>query len=286
MHANTQSLRSFVQPLLIGRPVRRGPLAVVPILARHDAPPRHARYVGFATASAAGVVRIAETGKEGETRRLRIEVGCDRPVLFVEGEVIAAGAQHWLGPAGALAPPRRETWLPAACIRWGRSPWRGEEIAPALSFGPPALRSPLPGPSVPFEAVCTARAGEIANAVGALSAIFDRKVHGLATGAVAVVDGRPIAADVFDRPATFQRLAPRLLGGYVLETLDAPEGLFDEDREVQAIAARLLGDASLARTRAGTSQGMGVERRIEGRDLVGSALVLDHGIVHLALFAA
>jgi len=123
-------------------------------------------------------------------------------------------------------------------------------------------------------------------------------------GAVFVIGGRIAGMDLFDRPATFAKLLPKLARAYGIDAVDRSPG--DEPVETSkrrpwwpwksradkhAPGAALpdvkawLCSASAAQSERFASAGLGDDIRIRSESLVGAGLVVDGEPVHVELFS-
>jgi hypothetical protein len=230
------------------------------------------------------------------------------PVLILDGEEVVGGHQNRVVNTTLLVPGKATFDLPVSCIEHGR--WHqeratfdaGEAVHPSLrrqkieqvsasfltSTGPVAnqaavwaevdLRHRQTGTHSATAALSDAylqRAGELAQA--------DRELHcpeDHPTGVVALVEGRALCADLFDRPETLRQYWPRLVRSYAMEAIDARS---DVDPRLDS-ARRLLARPLKAVLTAFASPGLGIDVRIAGNGVVGAALVHNGNALHTALF--
>jgi hypothetical protein len=105
-------------------------------------------------------------------------------------------------------------------------------------------------------------------------------------GAVAQVDGRPVALDLVSRPEVFAHLLPRLAQGYALEALGAlgeREALVV--READEPGASAFAELALGAPRAPQrTPGMGAAFGIVAPGVVGGGLTADDDLVQLCAF--
>jgi hypothetical protein len=134
--------------------------------------------------------------------------------------------------------------------------------------------------------------GVAGSATGALRDAYDARAQDLdrilgdlvepdplQTGVIACVGGVPVALDAFDKPETLGSLWSRLVSGYALDALGCrPAPARDE-----AITA-FIEDAAGAHITTHEGVGLGTDAVITSRPIVGSALMWEGGVVHLALF--
>ena len=130
---------------------------------------------------------------------------------------------------------------------------------------------------------------------GAMSAVFDRHeasvadfVNGLPSlpnqaGAVFAINGHVIGLELFDAPATWRKLAPKLVRSYALDAIDrageSTSPLAEEARAFMAAVAAI--DPSPF-----PSTGVGMDVRLSSERLNGAALVVENQAVHLSAFVA
>ena len=90
-----------------------------------------------------------------------------------------------------------------------------------------------------------------------------------------------LCLDYLSRPATFARVYPKLLEGYLLDALERLDG---KRAETQALTGFLAEVESAPRSR-GPSAGLGEDVRLRGEDVVGSGLELDGELLQLCAFS-
>ncbi|HEU4356595.1 MAG TPA: DUF6569 family protein [Actinomycetota bacterium] len=95
-------------------------------------------------------------------------------------------------------------------------------------------------------------------------------------GAVVCVGGRPVAADVFDRPGTPAGLWPRLTRGYAVDSLGAPS-LEVELAGLERFLARVRDTEATSHE----AVGLGTDVVLTADGFVATALVWDETVVHL-----
>ena len=104
-----------------------------------------------------------------------------------------------------------------------------------------------------------------------------------ACGLAVAIGSQVVTADLFDKPATCQKLWDKLLSGMVLDALTAGEAQASPDGSQ---VEKLVNDARNAAWTQAEAVGEGQEYRAEFDGKVGSALVLDGSLVHGSLVAA
>jgi hypothetical protein len=100
------------------------------------------------------------------------------------------------------------------------------------------------------------------------------------TGVIALVEGRALCADLFDRPETLRQYWSRLVRSYAIEAVDGRSAAKPRLDSARRLLARPL---TAVRTPF-ASPGLGVDVRIAGNGVVGAALVHDGSVLHTSLF--
>jgi hypothetical protein len=106
-----------------------------------------------------------------------------------------------------------------------------------------------------------------------------------AHGAAFAVGARIVGLDIFDRAATCEKLAGKVLAGYALEAVSDPaETAFRVP--ARSAVQRLLADLTSGEIQSYPALGAGTDLRFSGRDSIGGGLLVDNAVVHLAAFPA
>lgn len=101
-------------------------------------------------------------------------------------------------------------------------------------------------------------------------------------GAVFLIDGRIVGSDLFDKVDTLRKLWPKLIRSCSIDALEPPtqkpRSLTEEE------VFRWLESGASATQEAFPSPGIGLDVRIEGKDIIGASLVIQEHPVHMELF--
>jgi len=111
-----------------------------------------------------------------------------------------------------------------------------------------------------------------------------------ASGVVAMVGDQILVADLFSCPAVFRQVWHELLESYAIDALDRAE-VVDHHKVHEGLkqpnatpVQEWLNGLGWAKRTPEETPGAGQLYRLDGRDLVGTALVWDGGVVHMELF--
>jgi hypothetical protein len=287
--------------LRAGAPGSSGPLTLVPLFGGTPAP----SYLLAGDALEAGLLTISELG-DGSVPQLVADNRGDLPVLLLDGEHLEGAKQHRVLNVTVLLAPRHRTVIPVTCVEQGR--WHYDErsdfaVSPMAAY--PRLRG--------LNKVAVARSARMsggrqadqgaawaevelraaASPTGALRDHYEDRHRDLdamlqdfrgpedgQTGVAACVAGRPMAVDAFDRPETLAKIWPRLISGYAADGLGRPAVPPDP-----GAVERFLTQAAAGEITSHEGVGLGMDVFLTSESSVGSCLLWQGSVVHLALFA-
>lgn len=292
-----------LETVAVGAPITRLGVSFFPVyLATNGLPP-------IATGEASGLV-IDELD-EASVETLRVRNPGDRPVLVVEGEHFIGGKQNRALNATVLVPAKADLEIPVSCLergRWGRRQAyrRDEAFAPnrvraaqragvARSMDQQGSRegdqsavwrevdAVLQHASVESP---TAAAAEMRRETYRRDRSRAQAIEKLAAGGplpgqcgIAVTHGRWVQGmDLFGAPDLLAAHWPALVRSYLLESPVA------DGRPSATRVLELARRFALAPGKEAPGVGLGVERRVIDKRLIGQALTLERAVVHAAFF--
>jgi hypothetical protein len=296
-----------------GEPLTSAGLTMVPLLGGRG---EGAGYLTLDDAIATGSFRVTEVSEAGSVPELLVVNDLGEPVLIVDGEELVGAKQNRIVNLTILVPGRSRIPLPVSCVESGR--WRHRTrhfgTAPRVHYasgramkaravtesyrtvGRPASDQGAIWDDIARKSARFAAHSETA----AMDVLFETSEPQLRqleahfepvagqVGAVFLIAGAPIGLDVFDSPATWQKLAPKLVASYGLDAVDqgrsVAAGVTREPRFLAQAVEELLARASALQIERYPSAGLGEDVRLSGPSLAGGALVVDERLVHLAVF--
>ncbi|MGE3817888.1 MAG: DUF6569 family protein [Isosphaeraceae bacterium] len=260
----------------------------------------------------AGAVTVEEVNESGSVPTLLVTNQGDQRVLFLEGEELQGAKQNRVLNTSVLIAAHSRTTIPVSCVEQGRWRYRGKTFGSSGSHSSPQLRHLLKGTT---SASLRAGAGhtsdqgaiwrEVTRQMGALgshsptAAMADtyethrgrldefrsrlEYVNG-ATGLAVAVGPNVVAIDVFDKPATCQKVWSRLLTGMVMDALESRPA---ETPPKPDDVVGLLGKLRQAEWEPAPAVGEGREYRSDAVPPAhASSLVLDDAVVHGSVVVA
>ncbi len=253
-----------------GEPMTSAGLTMVPLLDGRDS---HASYLTLDEAIGTGSFKVTEVSESGSVPELLVLNDLAKPVLIVDGEELVGAKQNRIVNLTILVPANSRIHLPVSCVEAGRWHHRSQHFgtaprahyasgramkARAVTDSYRSVGRPVSDQGAIWDDI--ARKSERLAAcsdTAAMDVMYDRSAVELQrleahfepaagqVGAVFLIAGAPIGLDVFDCPATWQRLAPKLIASYGLDAVDRGIG----DRRCSRAAVGEAGDRGPARPR-------------------------------------
>jgi hypothetical protein len=303
-----ETLTRYLAQVNVQEPLTYRNLTVFPLTAPALG---RAAYVTLDEALAAGVVSITEVSGAGTVPVIRFANKGARPVLILDGEELVGAKQNRVVNLTILAPAGRTLDIPVSCVEAGRWAYRSPEFSSARRAVYASLRArkvervsenlaafgsrSADQSEIWGDIALKARRMRAESPTAAMAAMYERHATGLEgyveklrarpgqCGVVFAIQGRVIGFDLFDDPATLEKLCPKLVGSYALDALDSEGGEFTAPGVDEA--QRLLSEiADGAEMQAFPAIGEGTDVRIRGAQITGSALIADGLPIHTCAF--
>lgn len=304
----------------VGAPLRHESLSVFPLFSAAAAA-EPVDYHLSDTALAEKLLVIEEVSEGGSVPELLVKNRGDVRVLFLEGEELVGAKQNRVLNTSLLVPAHAETKIPVSCVEQGRWGYRSRHFDLSGSHSPSKLRKKLRASvsrSVKDNQGHRSDQGEVWKEVASLHsthgvssdtsamsdafntyqdriAAYREKIQYVsgATGMAVAIGARVVSLDLFDKPATCEKVWDRMLSGVVFDALEAaPEAAACEaaaPKEQVAVeqVERLLADADRLPWEAAATPGEGAEYRAESpAGDHASALAFNATIVHGSVLTA
>ncbi len=252
---------------------------------------------------------IKEMEDGASVSEVRVANGLQQRVLLMEGEEMLGALQNRVVNSTILIAPNSETVIPVSCSEQGRWQEASEEFSDSGVMAPPSIRA-IKAESVDrslrsegsresdqgavWDAIdeVASRAGT-QRTTGAMRDVYsgrDEEIEALAepfsvaegqVGCVALINGNAVGLDCVSSPEVLRGLFHKLVRGYALEALLAPEaeGYYHGLSE----AKKLLADCGECEDIRFDGVSLGMEHRYRGPDLTGSALLHEGQLIHAVM---
>jgi hypothetical protein len=264
----------------------------------------------FDEAVQATVLDVAEMDENGRVSTIKVVNKADRLVFLMAGELLVGCKQDRVINASIMMPAKDKLFIPATCVEAGRWSYRSRKFSSAGTSSHGFLRMMMsrqaaehykargiPGSDQAAVWVEVARkmaktrSGSFSGALQDMYKDYASRLEDVLAeisapdgchGAAFAVDGKILAADLFDKPTTLKKLWSKLIKSYAMDALDDPK---DKPRIVQPEQiVEWVKAAGAAKQQWFDSPGVGYDVRIEGERSIGAALVVEEHLVHLELF--
>jgi hypothetical protein len=302
-----KKIDDLIAIVTVGSPVRHKALSVYPLTYtdRCEAP----AYLVLDEALATGRFRITEVSESGSVPRLLAINDNSDAVFLLDGEELVGAKQNRVLNLSIMLAPKSRTEIPVSCVEAGR--WRTEshafQTAQRVQFARGRAQkvdqvsrslfssgAALSDQAAVWDAISAKSARmRVGSPTGAMAALFESCRNDLGeyldaiptrdgqVGAVYAIGDSLVGIEVFDSDTTFKKLAGKLLASYALDAMELKR--FGEPPNAGAVHAFVESVCVAARQPAATV-GIGATVRLAADDLVGAALEVADGYVHLAAF--
>ncbi len=256
------------------------------------------------------LMRVMEISEGGSVPELRVINKADMPVLILDGEELMGAKQNRVLNTSILLKAMSDTVIPVSCTEHGRWSYRSrsfEDSGIMMSHKLRHIKMASVKRSLELGGRHASDQGAIWDGIaehavqhnvhsptGAMKDIHESRVEDLTNcmrhfprqprqkGLMALVNGRVAGMDVISREGAFSVLHEKLVKSYVIDamiqkkarhaapSLDKARAFLDKIRK--------CGEQQYQ------SPGHGFDYRYEGRNLVGSALVHEDHVIHMAFF--
>lgn len=300
-------LKTYLLNIVFGQIAQHRGLTVLPIMASGGGKPA---YLTMAEALEQNLIVVTEISQGGSVPELQVDNRADLPVLLLDGEELTGSKQNRVLNTTILLKERSLTVVPVSCTEQGRWSYVSPQFADSGNVMSPSVRhhkvrsvsdslrkrrghksdqgrvwAELDSLSV--------RAG-VNSPTGAMSDIFRAQQERLQNltgqfplaenqaGLLALDSQQVVGFDIVSSPKAFTRLYPKLLTSYAMDVITSGR---EKDHPSPIEAARqFLATAGSVSESVHESLGYGYDYRFVGPAVVGSALVVEPEVVHMAFF--
>jgi len=302
----TYTFKPFISLLTVGDPIGHLNLMLLPLRGNGQG---HLDYLLSQEAIESGLLQISEVDKSGHVPELLVMSCAEQSILLIDGEELVGAKQNRILNTSVLVPPKTQVKIPVSCVeqgRWnyisnhftsgGHSPSRlrarkSRDVTKNLRHSGQARSdqgavweevswyihdAQADSPTMAMHDVIRQRQDRLTGYLDALP--YPSQVRGI----LAASNGRFVAADLFDKPLTLEKMWRRLITGYALDAIgqaQATHGSF-----TPKIAQTLLEHVAEVQCQACPTVGLGEDWRLESEDVIGQALVAENVCVHLCVF--
>ena len=255
---------------------------------------------------------IQEVSTGGSVPELKVINHSDTPVLLVDGEELSGAKQNRVLNTTILVKGKSELNIPVSCTEQGRWSYQTDSFYDSDIISPTFLRAKKASSvnislkqdrgyhsdqQEVWENVAFLRnSARVNSATGAMKDVFKQKETNLEEyleafqclpyqkGIFVFIDGEIAGWDILSRESSFALIFPKLVKSYAIDALLKEEKKVVTCRNPIEEARHFLEGMQDCKEGKYPSTGQGFDYRFEGEDKVGSALVVENEIIHMAFF--
>lgn len=282
-------------------------VSVIPLLGSKGAGPE---YLTMKEAMTQSLISITEVTEGGSVPELEVKNHAKIPVLLLDGEELSGAKQNRVLNTTILLKELCETVIPVSCTEHGRWSYRSANFEESGHIMSAKLRR-IKNASV-YENLKSANSfksdqgavwdeiaiqaciNKVSPVTGAMKDVLEAKQEDLDAflehlpivadqeGLIVLVNGQVVGLDRVSRASAFSMLHPKLIRSYVMDALTEKPVRAEETpgKKADEFLKRILQCAE----QRFDSVGYGQDYRYEGKKIVGSALVHEGVVIHMAFF--
>jgi hypothetical protein len=282
-------------------------LGIVPLLFPGNGGPE---YITLKEALERGALTVSEVSEGGSVPELKVINKGDIAVLLLDGEEVIGAKQNRVLNTTILIGAHMETVIPVSCTEHGRWSYTSREFADSDVIMYSKVRreksrhvtanlresaSYMSNQGAVWDHIDEMRhAADVSAPTGAMKDVFEQKETDLneyieaiplipdQKGMMVFINGTIVGFDILSRPAAYASLHKKLLKSYAMEALLERKKHFPEP--TTDVAKHFLQSITASEEKKYQSTGLGWDYRFEAQGKVGSALVNDDNVIHMAFF--
>ena len=296
-----------MQGIKFGELQIHGHVVVIPIIGEDGSGPD---YLTMKEALESQFLMVTEVTEGGTVPELKVINQGGKPVLLLDGEELSGAKQNRVLNTTILLKEKSETLIPVSCTEHGRWSYRSahfEESGHIMSAKLRRIKNASVHENLKAmhafrsdqgavwdEIAIQAHINKVSPVTGAMKDVLEAKQEDLdaflehlpivadQNGLIVLVNGKVVGLDMVSCPAAFRMLHPKLIRSYVMDALtEKPVMAKETPRDM---AAAFLKKIPQCEEQPFDSIGYGRDYRYEGKKIVGSALVHENTVIHMAFF--
>ena len=300
-------IKGHIEGIRFGEIQAYNHVAVIPMISASGSGPD---YLTMKEAMDAHHLSVTEMTEGGTVPELKVINRADKSVLLLDGEELTGAKQNRVLNTTILLKEKSETAIPVSCTehgRWSYSSSFFEESGHIMSAKIRRVKNASVGENLKFarsfcsnqgavwdEIAVQAMVNKVNTPTGAMRDVLEAKQEDLDTflehfpvvtdqnGLLVMVNGEVVGLDMVSRTPAFGTLHPKLIKSYVMDALtEKPvKGKEASRKKADAFLHKIL----QCMEHTFDSVGYGRDYRYEGKKIVGSALVHESTVIHMAFF--
>jgi len=282
-------------------------MGVIPLFTSVNESPQ---YLTLKEALEKGLLTITEVSQSGSVPELKVVNKAEIPVLLLDGEELAGAKQNRVLNTTILLKENSETIIPVSCTEQGRWAYssrafvssgnmmnrnaRMRKVASVSRSLKDCLAYESNQGEVWEEMACFSMDADVSSPTGAMKAVFDSREDDLKgyldvfeyvpnqKGIFVMVNGMAVGFDILSHTHAYELLHQKIVKSYAIDALLRKSKI----TEIPSVdkAKTFIEGASRCEEKRYESIGYGWDHRFEGKTIVGSSLVYQEKVIHMAFF--
>ncbi len=298
---------AYLSGLELGKPQQFENLEIIPLFTSVNHSPE---YYTLSEALEKELLTVTEISEGGSVPELKVGNKADIPVLLIDGEELIGAKQNRVLNASILLKKKSDTLIPVSCTEHGRWSYVSHRFSDSGTITSPRIRGRMSSSvTSSLRASRTYRSDQHAvwsdidqmasdarvdSPTAAMRDIFESKANDLKPyldafthqphqkGLLSIINGEVIGLDVVSLESAYERIHPKFVKSYAIDALLQKKG--QGNGPVLEKARNFIEEITACQEKVYDSVGHGNDYRFEGNSLVGSALIYDRKVIHLAFF--
>ncbi len=302
-----QNIKNFIGRIQLGDMQVHDNMAVIPLFLDSNGGPS---YITLKEALDMGTFTVTEVSKGGSVPELKAINKGNIPVILLDGEELAGAKQNRVLNTTVLVAANSEIIIPVSCTEHGRwsytsSEFRDSDLIMAYNIKRKKARSVMRNvresgryasdqKEVWDDIQAMSGNAKVHSSTGAMKDVFESREKDLddyinaitlmpaQKGIMVMINGALMGFDVLSSDTAYAKLHQKLLKSCAIEAL------LDRKKKtivpIPAIAKGFLQDIITCDETKHKSVGLGYDYRFEGKEKVGTALVHEDKVIHMAFF--
>ena len=263
-------------------------------------------------------VTITEVSEDGSVQELAVDNQAEQPVLILDGEELIGAKQNRVVSITVIIISHSRTVIPVSCMEQGRWSYQSNQFS-AHQAAHMALRSQALGSAynsvrktgsftsdqaavwrevdrMQQDMGVTSKTDDLHEVYRARAKEFDNWQENLSCpqdcqGVLAAIDSEIVGGDIFDKPATLQKLWPKLLNSFTMEAMRRIDLKHSKPKQKKVkkpsgtAAQSFLKNIVQGDRKTVQIAGAGVNTEIKTESSFASATVYSGQIVHISMFS-
>lgn len=301
------TVKAQMEGIRFGEIQIHGHVAVIPMIGNGNSGPD---YLTMKEALATQSLSVTEVTEGGSVPELKVINRGGKPVLLLDGEELSGAKQNRVLNTTILIREKSDTAIPVSCTEHGRWSYSSSHFKESGHIMSAKLRRVKNASvcenlksarsfrsdqgAVWDEIAYQAHVNEVSPITGAMKDVLEAKQEDLDSflehlpivanqnGLLVLVNGEVVGLDKVSQAAAFTKLHPKLIRSYVMDALtEKPAKRKEASREKADVFIKKILECV---ENPFDSVGYGRDYRYEGKKIVGSALVHENTVIHMAFF--